>query len=273
MSNLFLLLFTFCHGESGDGHISSEHELLSHLGAGPPERHVIGGISCSLEPNVNEILLRTECPSNPKIIREALAIGQHSRLSVDLSGGVGGRKRRGSQIGGGGSVDDITEDDVAEVGGGGEVPDGEDLDLIPSDIVFETDSEGCAFESVVEFVVGDDEAGGEVVEIGGGGAPPVDVGAGEHVEIGDLEGAVVENFDGASQLVLQHFEFGFQVDQWACFRAIRTTRIAMAECEKEEEEDDDGGDGFGKRHMEIRIRSDRIVWRVWDPVSAVPLLL
>lgn len=122
---------------------------------------------------------------------------------------------------------------MTEIGGGGEVPDGEDLDLIPGDIVPQTHSEACAFVGLVEFLVGDDEAGGEDVEIGGDGAPPVDVGAGEHVEIGDLEGAIVEYFDGASELVLEHFEFGFQVDEGAGFGAIR---MGMAECTEEEKE-------------------------------------
>lgn len=81
---------------------------------------------------------------------------------------------------------------MSEVGGGGPVPHGEDLDPIPGDIVPQTYRKARAFVGLVEFLIGDYEAGAEVGEIGSGGAPPVDVGAGEHVEIGDFEGAIVD---------------------------------------------------------------------------------
>ncbi|KAM1787770.1 hypothetical protein ACFX11_038133 [Malus domestica] len=73
---------------------------------------------------------------------------------------------------------------------------------------------------------------GEVSEIGRGSAPPVNVGAREHVEIGDLEGAIIDYLNGAAELMLEHFEFGFRVDEGT---GLGATRIGMAECEEERE--------------------------------------
>ena len=58
-----------------------------------------------------------------------------------------------------------------------------------------------------EILVGDDEAGSHIGEVQADGAPPVDVGAGKHVQLGNLEGAVIDNSDMAAELVLDHGEF------------------------------------------------------------------
>lgn len=122
---------------------------------------------------------------------------------------------------------------MPEVGSGGDVPHGEDLDPFPGDIFPQAHDKAGAFVRLVELLIGDDEAGGKVSEIGSGSAPPVNVGAREHVEIGDLEGAIIDYLNRAAELMLEHFEFGFRVDEGA---GLGATRIGMAECEEEEED-------------------------------------
>ncbi|KAM1957755.1 hypothetical protein FF1_003426 [Malus domestica] len=62
-------------------------------------------------------------------------------------------------------------------------------------------------------------------------------------------------------LMLEHFEFGFRVDEGA---GLGATRIDMAECEKEEEE---------RRESMLRCRSQNEVeggW-IWDLVCCGPI--
>lgn len=98
---------------------------------------------------------------------------------------------------------------MTEIGGRGFVPHGENGDLLPGDVGKETDGEGFVAIGAVEGRRGDLEAGSEVVEGVAGSAPPQDaIRSGEHVELGDGEGAAVEDVDDATELVLNHGEVG-----------------------------------------------------------------
>ena len=114
---------------------------------------------------------------------------------------------------------------MAEVGGGGAIPNGEDLDHVPRDVVHQAHDEGGIGEGLIQLVIGDDESGGEVIEIGGDCTPPVHVGAWEHVKLRNPKGAIVEDLDAASELVLNHLEFGLRIDERV---GPRATRIRMA---------------------------------------------
>lgn len=109
---------------------------------------------------------------------------------------------------------------MAEIGCGGQVPHGEDADHIPRDVGHQTYNEGGIGVGLVEVVIGDDESGGEIFEIDCQCAPKTNVGAREHVELGNPKRAIVEDFETASELVLNHFEFGFRIDEGAGSGAI-----------------------------------------------------
>lgn len=64
---------------------------------------------------------------------------------------------------------------MAEIGSRERVPDGKHGNLLPRDVLQQKDSKGGVFISLVEAVIGDNEAAGNVIEIGSVGAPPVDV--------------------------------------------------------------------------------------------------
>lgn len=114
---------------------------------------------------------------------------------------------------------------MAEIGGGGKVPHGEDADHFPRDVGQQANDEGGVCVGLVELVVGDDESGGEVIEIGSECTPPMHVGAREHVELGNPKGAIVDDSEVASELVLNHFELRFQIDGGAAPGAFRSSRI------------------------------------------------
>lgn len=67
---------------------------------------------------------------------------------------------------------------MAEIRLGGAVPQSDDLDLIPGHVLPQMHDEAGVLVGLVEGIVGDDETGGEVSEIGCYRAPPMDVGAG-----------------------------------------------------------------------------------------------
>jgi hypothetical protein len=124
------------------------------------------------------------------------------------------------------------EHDVAEIRRGGAVPQGEDSDLVPGHVLPQMHDEASVLVGLVEGMVGDDKPGGEVSEIGCYRAPPMDVGAGQHVELGDPERAIVEYGKDASELVLGHCELVPEVAERGSFGAI-PTRIRIAEKEIE----------------------------------------
>ncbi|KAM1160991.1 hypothetical protein ACFX2I_000149 [Malus domestica] len=99
--------------------------------------------------------------------------------------------------------------------GGGEVSHGDDLDLIPSDTVLQAHDKVVAFVHLIELLM---ETTKPVVKlVKSRPAAVVDVRTVEHVEIGDLEEAIIDYLKRSAELVLEHFEFGFGVDKGAGF--------------------------------------------------------
>lgn len=109
---------------------------------------------------------------------------------------------------------------MAEIGGCGTIPDGEDVDHAPGNIAQQMHIEGGVVVGSVQSVVGNNESGGEVIEIGSLRTPPVDVGTGKHVELGNPKGAIVVDFERSSELVLNHFELRLRIDDGAEASAI-----------------------------------------------------
>ena len=121
---------------------------------------------------------------------------------------------------------------MAEIRGGGAIPDGEDVDLAPGNIAQQMHIEGGVVVGSVQSVVGNNESSGEINEIGSLRAPPVDVGTGKHVELGNPKGAIVVDFERSSELVLNHFELRLRIDDGAEASAIGS-RIRISEREQQ----------------------------------------
>jgi len=82
--------------------------------------------------------------------------------------------------------------------------------------------EGGVLIGSVQSVVGNNKSGGQIIETSILRTPPVDVGAGKHVKLGNPKGAIVCDFERSSKLVLNHFELGLRIDEGAVPSAIRS---------------------------------------------------